>query len=246
MRLIHTDTAQALTPLADESAQNHEPMASQMTTPETFHGPDKGVEVEAPAASLPAHRNRTVAPILVGIFGFFALWGWTASSAAANAYAVFVNVPAAILTLIAPLAIMTAVYGWAGVVDAVLWVFRKPAQGQTAQEAAVFWQLFAAFSLASGCIGTLIGLVAVMSRLAVPTTLGSGIAVSLLTQLYGVFLAVIGISLSAHIARRHNSAAAAATIARRGASLAGVTTIAGVLTAMIAFGMLMLSISPSF
>ena len=53
-------------------------------------------------------------------------------------------------------------------------------------------------------------------------------------------------AISAYVARRHNGTAGMLAMARRTTGIAGLTTIAGALTAMIAFGILMLSISPCF
>ncbi len=193
------------------------------------------------------HRHRNTGSAIVGVIGFLAVWGYALHmGTGGNAVGAFLNVPSAMLVLLAPLAIMIAVYGWAGVIDGCWWVFRKPTPGKTAEEAVGFWQLWSAFALASGFLGTMVGMVVMLTRMEDSSQIGFGMAIALLTQLYGVFVAVIGIALAAHISRRHNGPGSVGRLARCGAGVAGITTIAGVLTAMVCFGILMLSLAPSF
>jgi chemotaxis protein MotA len=53
----------------------------------------------------------------------------------------------------------------------------------------VFFDLFAKYAPAFGMIGTLIGLVAMLANLSDPSAIGPGMAVALLTTLYGAVLA---------------------------------------------------------
>jgi len=153
--------------------------------------------------------------------------------------------PSAALVLLTPLTILIAVYGWTGVLDACTWIIRKPTPGKTAEDAVTFFQLGAAFALAGGFLATVVGLIIMLTRMDSIGGVGPGMAIALLSQLYGVFLAVICVAVAAFIARRHNSLLCAAPLARRAAGIAGITTIAGTLTVMIAFGILMLSIAPN-
>ncbi len=197
------------------------------------------------ASHLPLHRNRSVLSVLVGIIGFFCVWGVTVAIAEEkSALAAFLNVPSLLLVVLAPLVILVGVYGPAGFLDAWTWIFRRPAQGKTAEDAATFFQLAACFSLVSGFLATAVGLVLTLRQVENLRQLGSGMAVALLTQLYGVFLATAYLATSAYVARRHGAVNEASPAARRSVGLAGLIAVAGVLTAMIAFGILMLSISP--
>ena len=206
------------------------------------------VDVSDPAVGeVPAHRNRNVISVLVGVVGFCFVWVLAAySGVPGNAVGTFLNFPTAAVVIGGPLVILVMIFGWAGVVDAIGYVFRKPAHGSAAADAATFFQLWAAFALASGFLATLVGLMMMLRRLDDPSHIGLGMATALLSQLYGVFIAVICIALAAIVARRHKGAAEALPIARRSAGVAGITVIAGTMTILIAFGILMLSLPRSF
>ncbi len=197
-------------------------------------------------AIAPVHRNRNIISALVGIVGFFAVWGYaTFVGGSARVLDVLLDVPTAVLVVLTPVTILFAIYGWAGVIDAWAWVFRKPTPGKTAEDAVTFFQLGAAFAMAGGFLATMMGMMLMLNSMEEISQIGPGLAIALLSQLYGVFAAVVCIGLAAHIARRHNGPASAGPLARRAAGIAGITTIAGTLTAMIVFGILMLSLAPN-
>jgi flagellar motor component MotA len=195
----------------------------------------------------PVYRDPTVLSALVGVIGFFCVWGVGMSLAGdVRKLTAFVSVPSVLLVVCAPLVILIGVFGLAGVIDAWTWLFRRPTPGKTADDAATFFQLAAGFTLASGFLATVVGLILALKDLTDARRAGLTMSVALLSQLYGVFLAVVFMAISAYVARRHNGAGGMLAMARRSTGLAGLTTIAGALTAMIAFGILMLSISPCF
>ncbi|MBN2562771.1 MAG: MotA/TolQ/ExbB proton channel family protein [Phycisphaerae bacterium] len=214
--------------------------------PAEHQDPNTAPKVTSPATP-PVHRNRNLISALVGIVGFFAVWGYaTFLGSGGEILDVFLDFPAAVLVVLTPVTILFAVYGWAGIIDAFAWVFRKPTPGKTAEDAVTFFQLGAAFALASGFLATVIGLVIMLRCMDDVSRIGPGMAIALLSQLYGVFIAVVCIALAAHIARRHSGRKSAGSLAHRSAGIAGITTIAGTLTAMITFGILMLSLAPNW
>ncbi|HVP12316.1 MAG TPA: MotA/TolQ/ExbB proton channel family protein [Phycisphaerae bacterium] len=193
----------------------------------------------------PAYRNRSVLSALIGIIGFFCVLGVSVSLAGdVHSLTPFLSVPSILIVIFAPLVVLIGVFGLAGVIDAWVWVFRRPTPGKTAEDASTFFQLAAGFALASGFLATVVGLILALKDLNDPRQAGFSMSVAMLSQLYGVFLAVVYLAIAAYVARRHNGVAGMAALAQRATSIAGLTTIAGVLTAMIAFGILMLSISP--
>lgn len=113
-----------------------------------------------------------------------------------------------------------------------------------AEEAVVFFQVAAAFCLAFGFIATVVGLIVSLANLRSPSQLGPGVAAALLSQMYGVCLAVTCLALAAFIARRHAAMGAMKPLARRAATAGGLTLIAGSLTTLIAFGIMMISMRP--
>jgi len=195
--------------------------------------------------SVPIHRDRNIAAALVAIIGFLAAWAAALLLWERGVTSTTVNVVTLMLALFAPLAIMIAVYGVAGVIDAAAWIVRPPEPCSAACEAVTFFQLGAAFSLGFGFVGTLIGLVIMLMQLDHPRQLGPGTAMVLLSQLEGIVIAVGYIAAAAHVARRHGGMASLAPVARRSASVAGITVIAGTLTTLAAFFILRLSICPA-
>ena len=137
------------------------------------------------------------------------------------------------------------IYGWAGVVDALSFVIRKPTPGKTAADAATFFRLWAAFALASGFLTTLVALIVMLGHMEEPSHLGPGLAVAMVSQLYGVLTAMACIALAAAVTRRHNGPAGLAPVASQAAVVGGVTVVAGTITTLMAFGILMLSLSPA-
>lgn len=113
-----------------------------------------------------------------------------------------------------------------------------------AEEAVVFFQVAAAFCLAFGFLATVVGLIVSLANLRSPTQLGPGVAAALISQMYGVCLAVTCLALAAFIARRHGAMGAMKPLARRAATAGGLTLIAGSLTTLIAFGIMMISMRP--
>ncbi len=235
----------------------------EIVTHDTFHGATDGTPGEVTGAASqreasgasslddlprrPFHRNRNAVSSLVGIVGFFGVLGWaTAMGAGDGSLAnMLLDGPSAMFVVATVVMLMLAVYGFSGAIDAFAWIFRRPTPGKTAHDAVVFFQLAAAFALAAGFLGTMVGLVIMLGNMEDVSQIGGGMAISLLTQLYGVFIAVICIAIGAHIARRHNGAATAVPLARRSAGIAGITVIAGTLTALVAFGIVMLSVMPN-
>ncbi len=204
---------------------------------------------ESHGQDAPLHRNRSIIAVLIGIIGFFSVWGISAALGdPGDAWQAFVDLPSAVLVFLTPVTVLYAVYGWSGIFAAFRWIGREPRETeiQTAGQAAAFFQLAAAFSLAGGFLATMIGLMLALRNAPQLDRIGPGMAVALLGQLYGVFLAVACVAVAAHIARRQEKSSNTMPLATRVAGIAGLTAIAGTLTAMIAFGMLMLGRTPCF
>ncbi len=203
---------------------------------------------QGPARSTaPLHRNRSAVAILVGIIGFFLIWGAALSAGPSGGRASdYVNTYSVLLVLLCPMLVLLPIYGFAGIMDAGRWLVRRPAPGDDPGDAVMFFQLAAAFSMASGFLNMLVGLVISLTTLSGSSSLlGSGMALALLSQLYGVFAAVVCVAAAGFIARRHGHALSGAPLARRSAGVAGVTLIAGALTTLIVFCILLLSARPN-
>lgn len=196
----------------------------------------------------PIHRDRNILSMLAGIVGLLTLWGIALASASKTGdVGRYINGYSILLVVLSPLAILTPIYGWAGVLDAFAWIARKPGGGRGARDAVTFFQLAAAFAMAFGFINAIVGMVIALVRTGgVPKELGAQLAMAMLSQLYGVLVAVIAIATAAYIARRHRYVLVRAMVGRRAASVAGLTVIAGSMTTLVVFGILMLSAMPAW
>lgn len=190
----------------------------------------------------PIHRGRGIVSVLFGLVGFFVLLGLMLYVLAVDhAVAMFVNVPAMTWMFLAPPALLLPIYGWAGIIDAFAYLVRPPAPGRTADDAVTLFRLWAAFALAAGFLATMVCLILMLGTIEDPGRLGTGMAVALLSQLYGVFIAVICVAIASIIARRHNGPPSALSLSRQAAGVAGITVVAGTMTVLVAFGILMLA-----
>ena len=98
--------------------------------------------------------------------------------------------------------LLFTVYGWAGVENALGSLIVDFGDRENTAEAVSFFRLGAAFALACGLLGTLIGLVIMLQNMSTPDALGPAMAVALLTQFYGILLAVASYCAAMIIARR--------------------------------------------
>ncbi len=203
-----------------------------MPAPETAESPES-----------PVRRDRNLISAFIGVIGFVAIWVLCLVAGGDNA-STFIDFLSAAVVIVTPATALLAIYGWAGCIDAVCWIGRRPSDDDSVDEAVTFFQLAAGFALSAGFLGTLIGLVIILTNLNDPSQIGPGMAVALLTQLYGVFIAVGCIGLGAYVARRHRRVAAARAVGLRAASVAGITTVAGTVTVLMIFCLLLLSLSP--
>ncbi len=193
---------------------------------------------------VPHHRDRNIQMALGAIIGFFAVWAIVLSLTDRGISLDTVELFGLIVVIAAPVGLLATIYGWTGVVDALLWTVRPPTPGRPAQEAVTFFHLGATFSLASGFICTLLGLMVSLTNLNHPRDLGPSLAGTLVCQFVGILLATGCLLAAARVARRHVGIALLSPLARRSAGVAGATVIAGTLTTLVAFGILRLSVCP--
>lgn len=163
---------------------------------------------------------------------------WTAT---AGELSIFGNVSSVLLVVATPFLILSAIYGWAAPIDAIGYVFLRRKSTATAHEAAQLFQLWALFALCCGFIATMVGLVVMLARLNDPSQIGTGLAVALLSQLYGICGALACMICSAVVMRRYPKPDRADRLARKAVSTAAICVVGGTITTLIAFGILLLA-----
>jgi flagellar motor component MotA len=179
---------------------------------------------------------------MIGVIGFFGGWYLALTLTEADSHA-FWSLPSLLVVTLTPAFLLSVLYGGTGMLNLAACTVRPPSSDRQVIEAVSFLQLAAALYLATGFITTLIGLILRLSNLGSPARLGPAMASSLLGQLYGVLFALVCLAFAATIARRHH--AAVHSLSRRAVGVAGIATVAGTLTTLILFGILMLSLAPN-
>lgn len=167
--------------------------------------------------------------------------GWVAFRGYEGDLTPLIDWRSGLVVLTAPVLILTGIFGWAAPIDAFFYVLGRRDDSAAARDAAQFFQLWAAFALACGFITTLVGIIFMLVHLDDPTSIGPGVAVALLSQLYGVCIAVACIICSVVVLRRYPDAGTLQQMARQAVAGAGVSVVAGTLVTLLALAILLLA-----
>lgn len=187
-------------------------------------------------------RRANPAAILASIVAFVGLAVWAIVDGLDGDIGAFVDWKGAVIVTAGPLLILMGIFGWAAPIDAIYYVVGKREDSTAARDAAQFFQLWAAFALASGFVATVAGLVFMLANLNDPSKIGPGIAVALLSQLYGVCIAVFCVACSVFVLRRYPDRETSQRLTRQAVAGAGLTVVAGTMATLVAFGILMIAI----
>lgn len=98
------------------------------------------------------------------------------------------NMPAAIMVVGMTLGML--LFGGSSIGSMLGTLFRTDANPQAVREAASDWRVAAAYAISAGAIGTLVGLIIMLKNMDDPARVLPGLAISLLTSLYGFTLAI--------------------------------------------------------
>ena len=134
-----------------------------------------------------AQTRWRVAGLVVFVFVIFA----TMTIMTSSPVWVFFDPAGAAVVVGGTAALLVMTFGAAGVSDALATLVGGPRRLRRRAKAAACLRRAAVYALGCGCIGTLIGLVVVLRNVGYPEGLGPPIAFALLTQLYGVLLALL-------------------------------------------------------
>jgi flagellar motor component MotA len=135
----------------------------------------------------------------------------------------------------APAVLLFAVYGLKGYESAILTFLTGPTDERRAEDAVGFLRLAAALALGCGLVGTLIGLVIMLQNMSNVSILGPGMATALLSQFYGVLLAILSYTAAAVIARRADRPEALANTTRQAFPVLAGASAVGVFALLLAF-----------
>ncbi|HUW81212.1 MAG TPA: MotA/TolQ/ExbB proton channel family protein [Phycisphaerae bacterium] len=169
-----------------------------------------------------------------GAFGCLLLWAMGSRCWVGT----FIDPPSIAIAVGAPLSLLLAIFGWSGAREAVAVLLGRSGCQNVARSVS-FFRLGAAFALAGGLLGTLIGLVIMLMNMDDPSAIGPGMAVALLTQLYGVGLAMMSCSAAAIITHRTKHAHALNEVSRESVPVAAVASAVGVVCALVTFSFML-------
>src|SRR5437016_3624935 len=116
----------------------------------------------ADPCSIPLHRNSAVIAVVAVIASFLGMWAMVLAVGANGGTHSGVTACTSLIVVAAPLIALAIVFGWAGVLDAFIWLFRSPERCPASRDAAMMFQLGASFTLGFGFVGTLVGLVVML------------------------------------------------------------------------------------
>ncbi|MFC1525193.1 MotA/TolQ/ExbB proton channel family protein [Candidatus Latescibacterota bacterium] len=97
------------------------------------------------------------------------------------------DIPSAIIVIVGTLGML--LFSGASVGGMFTSVFSGDATADQLLAGAKAWRLAAVYAMASGAMGTIIGLVIMLKNMDDPNAIGPGFAIGILTILYGLFLA---------------------------------------------------------
>jgi len=172
-----------------------------------------------------------------GAFGCLLLW----ATGSQCSLVTFIDPPSFAIAAGAPLALLLGIFGWSGAREAAAVLLGRSGSPNVSRSVG-FFRLGAAFALVGGFLGTLIGLVIMLKNMDDPSALGPGMAVALLTQLYGVVLAMMSCSAAAIITHRAESARAIDEVSRQSVPVAAVASAVGVACILVTFSLMLAAI----
>ncbi len=166
-----------------------------------------------------AHTVRTTTR-LMGFLGYGAVI--LAAILLGGDLAAYINMPSAVFVIGGTGALLLFTFGHDGCLTAMRLAIRGKRKVEHTPtiprgDPVVFFRLAAAYALTMGFVGTLIGIVAMLSNMDDPSKIGSGMATALLTTLYGSLLAnIIFLPMSDKLAQRTLEEVLAKTIVIHG------------------------------
>ncbi len=181
-----------------------------------------------------AARNQAVASRTLGMAAFVALILWTITGE--TDLGTFLDSQGLAIAFLGPVALLIACFGLRGAKTAVVTLFGGSRSPRDTVDAVSFFRLGAAFSLACGFMGTLIGVVIMLKNMDDPSMIGPALAMALLTQLYGVLFAVLSMVCAAVVSRRQATAQSSAELedlGKQSLAIGAPATAIGVLTVVV-------------
>lgn len=162
----------------------------------------------------------------------------------------YFNIPSVLIVIGGTGALLLLTFGHDGCLTALRLTVRgkrKAEHIQTLQrgDPVMFFRLAAAYSLTLGFVGTLIGLVAMLSNMDDPSKIGAGMAAALLSPLYGGLIAAPCIALAVIQAMRYPQENQARSATKFIVPVSGAAAVTGTVAALICFGALLWMFRPS-
>ncbi len=140
------------------------------------------------------------------------LFFWAMTSGQNN-FNMFVDFPSLAVVFGCTVPILLCAFGWGGCVRPFRSLFAGSDTSAQQDDAVVFFRLAAGLALSAGFLGAVVGFVKMLANMDDPSKVGAGMAVCLLTQMYGVVLAIGCCVASIIVARRSHTSQTAMTVA---------------------------------
>ncbi len=155
----------------------------------------------------------------------------------------FIDYPSMAIVSGCTFALLFGVFGWKGFFGSFHTLLNGNSSPEKSEGAIAFFRMGAGFALAGGFLGTLIGLIHMLANMSDPSQIGAGIAVAMLTQLYGVFLAVLACTAAGIIARRDVACGKLKQLSKDAVVAAGGISAIGTVSTLLLFAIILISFS---
>lgn len=148
---------------------------------------------------------------LVGLGVFFSMIYWVMTGKSDSGLGLFVDGGSFVISILCPLALLVTCFGPRDVVAA----FHTLCYDGKDQKSISVFRMGAGFAFGCGFLGVVMGLCIMLSSLNELAQVGPALAMALLTQFYGVMLAMLCYTAAAVISRRCENDAALAETSQR-------------------------------
>ena len=152
----------------------------------------------------------------------------------------YYNTPSAIFVFGGTAALLLLTFGHDGCLSALRFTVKSKPDPENESsilncDPVVFFRLAATYAIAMGCIGMIIGFIAMLSNMDDPSKIGAGMALCLISQLYGIVLAAPCIGLAVIQAMRFPNQTNVRNATRFVVPISGSAAATGTIAALICF-----------
>ncbi len=167
------------------------------------------------------------------------------AAAAGHRLNAFLDLAGLLLTTGGTIALLVVSLGLGAFKSTARTLLSGPASEADAVATRCFLRQTATYALACGYLGSVLGMMLVLMNMADPSQIGPGLALALLSQVYGVVIALLAYCASTRWERRMGNAAEWERLSRRTLTETCIAAGAGTASLLMLFMLLYVALGPS-